>query len=154
LSNPAIAALIRDNLNQHNGTKYHLLSYCVMPNHVHILIQPIGDGLGKSHTLPMASRETVPDEIPDRLSPLARIMHSLKSYTAHEANKILNRKGQFWQHESYDHWVRDDDELERILIYIADNPVKAKLVPSPELWLYYSARDRFLRDGSMSGLLI
>src|SRR5207247_9218850 len=68
------------------------------------------------------------DELPDARSPLASIMHSLKSYTASKINAILKRSGQFWQHESYDHWVRDDDELARIVEYIAWNPVKAKLV--------------------------
>ena len=54
-------------------------------------------------------------------------MHSLKSYTANEANKLLRRTGQFWQHESYDHWVRDEDEMERIVAYINANAVKAGL---------------------------
>src|SRR5437868_13312707 len=71
-------------------------------------------------------------ETADGRGPLAEIMHSLKSYTANRANEILGRSGQFWQHESYDHWVRDDEELERIVAYIAWNPVKANLVREPQ----------------------
>jgi putative DNA methylase len=81
-------------------------------------------------------------------------MHSLKSYTAHEANRMLNRSGAFWQTESYDHWVRDDDELERIALYILENPVKAGLVDRPEAWKWSSCHDRFRVDGSMTGWLL
>ena len=57
----------------------------------------------------------------------------MKGYTAREANKILGRTGQpFWQKESYDHWVRDSAELQRIRRYIERNPVKGGLVSRVE----------------------
>ena len=80
-------------------------------------------------------------------------MHSLKSYTANRANEVLGRSGQFWQHESYDHWVRDTDELCRIAEYISLNPVKAGLVTRPEEWYFSSAHDLFLTSGMAQGLL-
>jgi len=92
-------------------------------------------------------------EIPDANNPLSAIMHSLKSYTAHEANKLLSRTGSFWQHESYDHWVRDQDELERIVEYIKANPVKAGLAARAHEYLWCSAYDRYLSDGDQSGWL-
>jgi putative DNA methylase len=150
LARPAIAGLVRGNLHHHNRTKYHLLAYCVMPNHVHALFQPLSNGPSSPQPSP---NEEGSDEGPDSLSPLAGIMHSLKSYTAHEANRILGRSGAFWQHESYDHWVRDDDELERIVSYIAWNPVKARRVNQPQEWYWSSAHDRFLQDGSTEGYL-
>jgi REP element-mobilizing transposase RayT len=61
-------------------------------------------------------------------------MQSLKWYTAKECNKILNCTGQFWQHESYDHVVRNEEELNRIIEYILNNPVKAGLVETHEDW--------------------
>lgn len=61
-------------------------------------------------------------------------MHSLKRYTAVEANKLLGRQGQFWQHESYDHVVRDEAELNRVRDYVLKNPVKVGLVESPAEW--------------------
>jgi putative DNA methylase len=177
LANPAVAALIRGNLHHHNGHKYRLLAYSVMPNHVHALFQPLGPAAPPVATggPPVASSaaggppaatirggppvaaalpaEGLSDEVPDGLSPLASIMHSLKSYTAHKANELLGRSGQFWQQESYDHWVRDEDELERIVDYIAWNPVKAKLVSQPHEWYFSSAHDRFLADGSLAAYL-
>jgi REP element-mobilizing transposase RayT len=61
-------------------------------------------------------------------------MHSIKRHTAYEANLILNRSGDFWQHESYDHIVRDDAEFERIVKYVLYNPVKADLVKEQADW--------------------
>jgi putative DNA methylase len=144
LASPAIAAMIRGNLYHHNGSKYDLLAYCVMPNHVHVLLQPRYTAAQP----PSDAEASEPDERPDHQSPLSEVMHSLKSYTAHEANKLLRRSGQFWQHESYDHWVRDEDELERIVKYIAWNPARANLVQKPHQWYFSSAHDRFLLDGT------
>lgn len=61
-------------------------------------------------------------------------MQSLKGYTAHEANRTLNRKGQFWEAESYDHIVRDEAEFARIINYVVNNPVKAGLVNDWREW--------------------
>lgn len=157
LSDPRVAAVIRANLYHHNGVKYHLMAYCVMPNHVHVLFQPLDVATGGS-PVEFATGEppvaTGVGEQPDTQSPLARIMHSLKSYTAHEANRILGRVGEFWQAESYDHWVRDEAELERIVLYIRENPVKAGLVERPEQWASSSCHDRFLADADTSGWLV
>jgi putative DNA methylase len=152
LTIPAVAAVVRGNLLHHNGSKYHLLAYCIMPNHVHALFQPLD--LPSGLALPDAEAEPDSGETPDSDSPLSAILHSLKSYTAHKANVLLRRSGQLWQHESYDHWVRDDAELERIVTYIIWNPVKANLVQEPHLWFYGSAHDRFLEDGSTDGYLL
>ncbi len=58
-----------------------------------------------------------------------------------KANKILNRKGAFWQHESYDHVVRDGNELERIINYVLHNPVRAGLVSSRDQWKWSYERN-------------
>ena len=142
LAEPQVAAMVRGNLYHYHGRDYHLVAYCIMPNHVHVLLQPTAD-------LEVADDASGPaDERPDVASPLAAIMHGLKSYTAHEANRLLERSGQFWQHESYDHWVRDGDELARLVDYVAWNPVKAGLAREPHDWCWGSAHDRFLLDGS------
>jgi putative DNA methylase len=120
-----------------------------MPNHV--LLQPRDPPPQSRSAAEIDAHE--PDEKTDSGSPLSVIMHSLKSYTAHRANELLGRSGQFWQHESYDHWVRDEDELERIVCYIVGNPVVAGLVKHPHEWYYSSAHDRFLHDGSEDGFL-
>ena len=64
----------------------------------------------------------------------------MKSFTAHEANKILGRTGKrFWQEESFDHWIRKAEEFERTANYIEWNPVSAGLVRRPEDWPWSSA---------------
>ena len=71
---------------------------------------------------------------------LSDILKNWKGYSAHEANKILGRTNAvFWQRESFDHWIRNDVERERIGRYIAYNPVKAGLSKAPENWHWGSA---------------
>ena len=155
LENPAVAEIIIENLYHHHQVKYQLLEYCVMPNHVRVLFVPIiADAGSISHVADAASvriktlassesdLDYFSDEVPDTQNPLSKIMHSLKSYTANEANKELSRDGRFWQRESYDHWVRDDAELARIAEYIANNAVNAKLAENAWDWPYCSAHDR------------
>lgn len=147
LRDPKIASMLRQNLYHHDGNKYHLHAYCVMPNHVHVVLTPSPEFVTR------VDEQAEVGESPDKGSPLSKIMHSLKSYTANEANKLLKRTGTLWQPESYDHWVRDDDELERIVNYVRGNPVAANLVTKPEDWCWCSCHDRFLIDGDTSGWL-
>ena len=69
-------------------------------------------------------------------------MHSWRSYTSHEANKILNRTGQFWMEEYFDRYIRDEKHLNNVIEYIDNNPVKAGLVENPEDFKWCSARAR------------
>jgi hypothetical protein len=69
-------------------------------------------------------------------------MHTLKLHTALECNKIRAETGRFWQDESYDHCVRDEEELGRIIEYVEMNPVRAGLVREAHLWPYSSAAMR------------
>jgi len=93
---------------------YNLHSYSVMPNHVHLLVTP-------------------------KLQ-VQKITRALKGVTARKANDILQRTGlPFWQDESFDHWVRDEGEFNRLKRYIEQNPVKACLVRTPEEWPWSSA---------------
>jgi REP element-mobilizing transposase RayT len=157
LADSRVAKVVRDNLYHHNGTKYELLAYCVMPNHVHLLLQPFQQAsVGYAASVPENEGrpvELISDEQPDSTSPLTAIMHSLKSFTANKANELLERTGPFWQRESYDHWVRDLDELERIVNYIKANPVRAGLCAKPTDWEFSSAYDRFKKDGSDCGFV-
>ena len=88
---------------------YRLSAFVVMSNHVHILVWP--------------------------KAWLWRITKSIKGYTARECNKVLARTGEnFWQDESFDHSVRNEDSFYRIKKYIERNPVKARLVEDPADW--------------------
>lgn len=119
LKDPRIAALVVKAIRIGESDKlfYELCAWVVMPNHVHLLIQPKAD-------LPVITRW-------------------LKGSTARGANQLLERTGQaFWQDESYDHWARDAKEFVRICRYIEDNPVTAGLAGSAELWPWSSAGSR------------
>ena len=145
LRDPRIATIVRDNLYYHAGKKYCLWAYVIMPNHVHVMLQPdeawekqfetAGNGI--TCCQPAKNRRSRYEK-----GPLSSILHSLRSYTANQANKVLNRTGAFWRSEVYDHWVRDNHEFQRIIHYIENNPVKAGLVVQPEDWRFSSAYDR------------
>jgi hypothetical protein len=74
-------------------------------------------------------------------APTERLVN-LKWYTALKANEILHRRGALWQHESYDHLLRDAEALERILQYILNNPVKAGLVKDRRDWKWHYRKPR------------
>ena len=115
LSDERIADLVQNALLHLDGKKYRLIAWVIMPNHVHFLIQ--------THTG----------------FTLAEIMQSIKSYTAHEANKLLGRKGHFWLKEYFDRYIRDGRHYGATVRYIEENPVKARLCKKPEDWKFSSA---------------
>ena len=115
LSDPAVSNLVKDALHFRDPAVYRLDAYCIMPNHIHVVLSPELDEDGQ----PLA---------------LQKILHSLKRYTALKANELLGRQGTFWQHESYDHYVRDHNEWRRLIGYVVDNPVRAGLVRSWDDW--------------------
>ena len=154
LTQPKIAKMVRENLHYHAGTKYDLFAYVIMPNHVHVLFQPCEDSAGQAARAPDATAPC-PGYVEFPQSPtfeksgeeglvLPGIIHSLKSYTANEANKILGNTGHFWQPGYFDHWVRDLNEFGRIAEYIEHNPVAASLADTPATWRWSSAYDRSL----------
>lgn len=162
LKDPRVAAIVRRSLYHLHGKQYDLKAFCIMPNHVHVVFVPYADVVDASRIQvvePCSENadgcETHPPleagERADAESPLSRIMHSLKSFTAHEINTLLNHTGHVWQRESYDHWIRDEQEFERIVHYVNGNAVEAKLCARAEQWFWSSAHDRFLYDGDTSG---
>jgi hypothetical protein len=79
---------------------------------------------------------------------LSEIVHSWKSFSAKSANRILGRKGPFWQQEYYDHLVRDQSELERAIRYVGQNPAKANLKNWKWVWVCgQDARTTAAADG-------
>jgi REP-associated tyrosine transposase len=129
LRDDRVAQLVADSLQYRDGRVYWLNAYSIMSNHVHVVFQPFLNEQTlqeKPGSAPLMYESDEP--------PLDVIMHSLKSYTAQEANKLLNRHGAFWDAESYDHEVRDQAELQRIVKYVLNNPVKAGLVKDWREW--------------------
>jgi REP element-mobilizing transposase RayT len=138
LARPTIATLVRDCLRCPNG-KYELLAYCIMPNHVHALIR-----LPEPAT---ESEEVKLGEQHDTIGPLARVMLAWKNSTAPKAQELLDGPEPIWHPESYVQLVCDDEELHRLVDYIAYNPVKAGLARQVHEWPWCSAHDRFQNDG-------
>ncbi|TDN36618.1 transposase [Hymenobacter sp. UV11] len=119
LSEPAVAKLVGAEIHRLEELDVIVLAYCLMSNHVHLVVQ-----------LPTAPGFSA-----------ARMMQRLKGRTALEANKLLCRQGlTFWRHESYDHVVRNEKELERVIAYVLNNPVKAGLVDDWTKWPYSYVR--------------
>jgi len=128
LKDPRVAKVVSDSLHHLDGESYTLHAYCVMANHVHTLFTPFLDELSLTEVNdPLLRFES------DNPT-LGAIMQSLKGYTAREANKLLDRRGKFWDPESYDHEVRNGNEFCRIRSYILNNPVKAGLVRESADW--------------------
>src|SRR5262245_51785328 len=137
LRDDRVAALVADALHWRDGVTYRLDAYCIMSNHVHLVIAPHLSERSLREKSANDGKVVYESEDP----PLNVIMHSLKSWTAHQANALLGRRGQFWAHESYDHMVRDDDEYHRIVSYVLKNPVKAGLVQHWQEWRWSWKRD-------------
>lgn len=129
LKDERIAAVVADALHWRDDRVYRLDSYCIMSNHVHIVFAPY---LSEASLRVKQTEDGGVYESEE--PPLDVIMHSLKSWTANQANALLGRSGQFWEHESYDHAVRDDEEFNRIVNYVLRNPVKAGLVQDWRGW--------------------
>ena len=116
LRRPDIADLTAEALRHYDGIQYQLDDWVVMPNHVHVVLWPKPNFT------------------------LSEILKGRKRHSARQANLILGLTGEtFWQRESYDHWIRNDEEKSRIRRYIRMNPVKAGLCKAPEEWKWSSA---------------
>ena len=120
LKQPEIAAIVKAKLHEFDGVKYHLLSYCIMSNHVHVLFDTSQQIRNKARHLT--------GEIPENYMQLHEIMRLIKGSTAYNANKLLGKKGKFWMKDSYDHFIRNERERLNVINYILNNPVKAKIV--------------------------
>jgi REP-associated tyrosine transposase len=119
LRREAVATIVIESLLcGENLRHYQLGPFVIMANHVHVLLLPM-------------------------ISP-SLLLKALKGTSAREANRLLGRTGeQFWQRETYDHWVRSEDEWNRIASYIESNPVKAGLVERMEDYPWSSANERW-----------
>jgi len=120
LAKPEIASMVQDALRHFDGQRYDLIAWCIMPNHVHVMVRPL-----EGHNL-------------------AGILHSWKSFTAKQANQQLGETGSFWQEESYDHLIRDEDDFHYQLTYLLQNPEKAGLADWP--WMTCKTQDSQQED--------
>jgi REP element-mobilizing transposase RayT len=101
LGQPTVADMVPGALQFFENQRYRQFVWTVMPNHVHTVFRPLPGWQ------------------------LQNILHSWKSFTAKEANKLLHRQGEFWEPESYDHLIRSEEEFHHYVEYVALNPVRA-----------------------------
>lgn len=129
LNNDEVAQVVANKIHQLDADKYELRCYCIMPNHVHLLLKLFTQ-----------------DEYGFKESeyPLTKVLKLIKGGSAYEANKILDRSGQFWKHESCDHLLRSHKDRNPIIRYILQNPVKAELTNNWEDWPCTFCKDKYL----------
>jgi putative DNA methylase len=118
LKDERLARIVQNTLLYYDGERYLLHAWVVMPNHVHTLFTSQSGWT------------------------LSKIAHSWKSFTANECNRVLNRKGEVWQQEPFDRYIRNERHYENAVRYIENNPVKAGLCDRPEDWPWSSAYAR------------
>lgn len=126
------AGLVEHSLLFRHRIQYDLRAWVIMPNHVHLMF--------------LAQDE-----------PMGRLVKAWKGYTAKAVNKILGKKGQFWQEAYWDTFMPDSEHELKTRRYIENNPVKAGLAATASEWPWSSARFRDnsgrlrvpLRDGGL-----
>lgn len=107
LAQPECAALVAGALTHFHEQRYTLWAWCVMPNHVHALVEPLAP-----YGLPA-------------------VLHSWKAYSATGVNRLPGRSGPLWQKESFDHLVRRESAFDYFVDYILGNPEGAGLEDWP-----------------------
>jgi len=145
LSQPEIASIVKEAMQYRDGKVVDVHAFCIMSNHVHVVFESLSKSEWHSdqrnsewHSDPHKSGYQ-----PDL--PLSKIMQSLKRHTARQANLVLGRQGAFWQDESYDHVIRDNEEYIRIINYVLENPVKAGLVAQWDEWRWTYCKPDILK---------
>jgi REP element-mobilizing transposase RayT len=94
--NDEILQLLYNFIRAKNTVLYKLIAFCIMPNHVHLLIKP--------------------------LDKLAKVMQHLKGGSAKRINEMMGRKGRFWAVDYYDKLIRDEKHFNIVYQYIKNNP--------------------------------
>jgi len=107
-------------LRHDEGVRYKMHCWVLMPDHVHMILRPLARGEG--------------------FVPVSEIMQALKGASAHSINRVLARRGSFWQDEYFDHEVRSDREYADLKHYVWCNPWRAGFVEHPKQWPWYWER--------------
>ena len=116
LSKPENTKIIINALNYWAGKKLTNYAFCIMPNHVHWVVELFEK-----------------DETGDPVY-LQDILYSVKRFSSTQINKIENRKGALWQKESFETTIRDEKHLYYAVEYTLNNPVKAGWIEDWKDW--------------------
>lgn len=116
LARPDLAKIVQDELLRLDIERYRLMAWCIMPNHVHVVIEQVED--------------------------ISGTVRRWKSWTSREINTALGRSGALWRREYFDRVARDEKHLQTMIHYVENNPVAAGLVASAVDWRWSSAAHR------------
>ena len=124
----AARKIVLDCILYWNERRYDLYAACVMPDHVHILIEP--------RVRREASNAT-------EFYSLTEILHTLKSFTAHKINELEEKSGPVWERESFDRLIRSESDLQEKFNYITRNPWDAGVTRPGEdyPWVWFPGKE-------------
>jgi len=113
-----IANMILESIEFRQGRDWNMIEYVIMPSHIHLFCEILGPSL-------------------------KHVLEQFKRWTGHKGLELLrDKRNRFWQDEWFDHWSRSGEEDDKIIQYIRQNPVKAKLVDDYRKWPYGSWRQK------------
>lgn len=115
LAKSKLAQIVQDRLLFSDGVHYALAAWCIMPTHVHVVVEQFEN------------------------APLSNVVQEWKSVSAHMINKAEGRRGPLWQREYFDRFMRSEQQFEWTVSYVENNPVAAGLVQRPVDWRFSSA---------------
>lgn len=110
-ASPSHAAVVSDSIMRScELCGYRLYGFCLMPDHLHVLLNPTDSGV--------------------------RIADWLRRFKSYTTNTLARAGGpaRLWQRSAYDHVCRSEETAENVLRYIIENPVRAGLVENWEAW--------------------
>jgi RecG-like helicase/REP element-mobilizing transposase RayT len=127
---PAARDIVLDCILNWQDRRYELYAACVMPDHVHMLIEPAVKDNGENDEAIFYS--------------LTEILHTIKSFTAHEINKTEKSKGEVWETESFDRTIRSERDLHEKFEYITRNPWDAGVAKQRQdySWVWYAGMEQ------------
>lgn len=117
LARPEVREVVQASLLHFDGKRLYIHAAVIMPNHVHLLMEPLGKNM------------------------LSKLLQGIKGASARRANQILGTAGTFWLDESFDHILRSEAQYRHLVNYIAENPQKARL-QKHQYWHYQNTCEK------------
>jgi putative transposase len=133
---PNARTIVLNALRHFHNTRYELFAACVMPDHVHLLMQPWPKENDAKGNVVFWS--------------LSDLLHSIKSFSAHQMNKLEHKTGGVWEEERFNRYVRSDRDLQEKFHYILRNPWDAGVAGPNENYPWVWTQDDELRKESSS----
>ena len=115
---PNARQIVMDACRFFHGKRYELFAAVIMPDHVHILIQPFL-------------------KTENNYWSISSILHSIKSYSSKQIPKVMLHIGKVWQDGRYDEMIKNEEEFQNKWEYVRQNPVKASLSSTPEDYPFF-----------------